>query len=192
MDIIILQLQVLGLLLGLQLVLYGAGCLRALIWVFVGSIFMGAVHDFGALILSLRNEGKSIADITGKYLNKRVRYLFFSIIFIALLIVIAIFGLVIAIVFKIFPSAVFPFWMQIPIAVSLGFMVYKRRSNVLKNTIILLIYAFIASSLPVTALLQPRDYINKCMAVIYCNDTSLCENSCIRIICCYNSRPARI
>lgn len=170
------------------------GWIPALIWVFVGSIVMGAVHDFGSLVISMRNDGKSIAEVTAKYVNKRVRYIFFLIIFLELLIVIAVFGLVIAIIFQIFPESVFPVWCEIPIALGLGYAIYNRKKNVLISTIvavvlmyvtvtlghfiplkmpglggipstgvwsiILLCYAFIASTLPVTTLLQPRDYIN--------------------------------
>jgi carbon starvation protein len=170
------------------------GWLPAILWVFFGSIFMGAVHDFGALVVSLRNEGKSISEAAAKYINMRVRFIFFAVVFLSLLIVIAIFGVVIAAVFTRFPRAVIPVWFQIPIAVSLGFAVYKRSANVALATtmavggmyacivlgsyapiklstvfgipptglwvIILLIYAWVASTLPVTTLLQPRDYIN--------------------------------
>ena len=170
------------------------GWLPALLWVFFGSIFMGAVHDFGALVISLRNDGKSISEVAAKYINMRVRFIFFAVVFLNLLIVIAIFGVVIAAVFTTFPSAVIPVWLQIPIAVALGFAVYKKTANVAIATavavvgmyiciaigsllpvrlgtvfgipptglwvIILLIYAWVASTLPVTTLLQPRDYIN--------------------------------
>ena len=176
------------------------GWVPAILWVFLGSIFMGAVHDFGALIISMRNEGKSISEIAAKYINPRVRFIFFVIVFLALLLVIAVFGMVIAIVFARFPSSIVPVWFQIPIAVGLGYVVYKRNGNVLVSTavsvagmyafialgaylekvhpgittitrigpvpatgvwtIILLIYAWVASTLPVTTLLQPRDYIN--------------------------------
>jgi len=170
------------------------GWVPAMIWVFVGSIVMGAVHDFGALVLSLRNEGKSISEIAARFLGGRVRYIFFLVVFLELLIVIAIFGLVIAVVFKMFPASVFPVWMEIPIALALGTMIYKRGVSTTYGTlvaviamyitvvmghylpielkavgglpatgawtIILLIYAFIASTLPVHRLLQPRDYIN--------------------------------
>jgi carbon starvation protein len=170
------------------------GWLPAILWVFFGSIFMGAVHDLGALIVSLRNEGKSLSEIAAKYINMRVRFIFFAIVFLSLLIVIAIFGVVIATVFTRFPTAVVPVWLQIPIAVALGFAVYKKTANVAIATaiavigmylciaigsllpvelgtvlgipstglwvIILLIYAWVASTLPVTTLLQPRDYIN--------------------------------
>jgi len=170
------------------------GWLPAILWVVFGSIFMGAVHDFGTLVVSLRNEGKSVSEVAAKYINKRVRFIFFAIVFLCLLIVIAIFGVVIATVFDRFSTSVIPVWLQIPIAMGLGYAVYKKGASipiattiavimmylciylgsiypvkfpVLTGlpptglwTIILLVYAWIASTLPVTTLLQPRDYIN--------------------------------
>jgi carbon starvation protein len=87
------------------------GWLPALLWVFFGSIFMGAVHDFGSLVVSLRNDGKSISEIAARYINKRVRLIFFIIVFLALLIIIAIFGIVIATVFKLYPESVIAVWL---------------------------------------------------------------------------------
>jgi len=170
------------------------GWVPALVWILVGSIFMGAVHDFGSMVISLRNEGRTIGDIAGDMINPRVRSLFMIIIFFALWLVVAIFGVVIASVFNIFPESVIPVWLQLPIAIWLGFMVYKRGKShitygliatvlmyativigakfpvVLPDlgmlpavgswVILLLIYAYVASTLPVTVLLQPRDYIN--------------------------------
>ena len=170
------------------------GWLPAILWVFFGSIFMGAVHDFCALVISMRNEGKSISDITAKYINHRVRIVFFIIVFLALLIVIAIFGLVIALIFAKFPQAVFAVWAEIPLAILMGYAIIKRNRSLLLFTVlgvllmyltifigayipftmpslfgipptgiwtvILLIYAFIASVLPVSILLQPRDFLN--------------------------------
>jgi carbon starvation protein len=170
------------------------GWLPAVLWVVLGSIFMGAVHDLGTLVVSLRNEGKSISDITAKYVNKRVRFIFFAIVFFVLLIVIAIFGVTIAVVFARFPTSVLAVWLQIPIAVATGWAIYKKNANIPMVTvlavlgmyitiwlgsifkftmpaiagmpptgswtIILMIYCFFASTLPVNILLQPRDYIN--------------------------------
>ena len=176
------------------------GWLPALLWVFIGSIVMGAVHDFGALIISMRNQGKSISEYTSKYINNRTKIFFFLIVFLELWIVIAIFGLIIAIVFAMYPQSVLPVWLEIPIAVYLGYAIYKKGANAMSWsiiavivmyvtviigaylpiklpaiagipptgvwTIILLIYAFIASTLPVTTLLQPRDFINSHQLVI--------------------------
>ncbi len=170
------------------------GWLPALLWIFLGSILMGAVHDFGALIISMRNQGKSISDYTAKYVNSRTRFLFFLLVFLELWIVIAVFGLVIASIFAKYPESVVAVWVQVPIAMGLGYLVYRKGKGILALsiyaillmylfvflgplmpvtipnidglpatgtwTIILLIYAFIASVLPVTMLLQPRDFIN--------------------------------
>ncbi len=53
------------------------GWVPALLWVFLGSIIMGGVQDFGSLIISMRNQGKSISDYTAKYVNDRTKFLFF-------------------------------------------------------------------------------------------------------------------
>jgi carbon starvation protein len=176
------------------------GWIPALIWIFLGSAIMGAVHDFSSLIISMRNEGKSISEITAKYINRRTRFFFFLIVFLSLWIVIAIFGLIIAIIFNMFPTSVFPVWLQIPIAMTLGYLIYKKGTHVLLWsvaavilmylciiagsylplsmpdlfnlpatgiwTIILFLYAFFASVLPVTTLLQPRDFINAFQLII--------------------------
>ncbi len=59
------------------------GWLPALLWVFFGAILIGAVHDFGSLIVSIRNRGQTVGDIAGRVMNKRVRLLFLFILFMA-------------------------------------------------------------------------------------------------------------
>jgi carbon starvation protein len=170
------------------------GWVPAVIWIVFGSIFMGAVHDFGSLIVSMRHQGKSISEVAGHVINKRVRTMFFAIIFLALLVVIAIFGLVIAVIFAQFPSSVLAVWAEIPLAILFGWIAFKKNKSLVWSTvvsviamylfvflgevfpltlqgmgglpatglwtIILLIYAYFASILPVGLLLQPRDYLN--------------------------------
>jgi len=123
------------------------GWLPAILWVFFGSIFMGAVHDLGALVVSLRNEGKSLSEVAAKYINMRVRFIFFAVVFLSLLIVIAIFGVVIAAVFTMFPSAVVPVWLQIPIAIALGFAIYKKTANIALATTIAVIGMYLCIAL---------------------------------------------
>lgn len=114
------------------------GWLPALLWVIFGSIFIGAVHDLGALVVSLRNNGQSVGDIAGRVLNPRVRLLFLLVLFMALTIVLAIFGLVIAAVFKQYPSAIFPVWIQLPIAIGIGLWLHRKGANILWPSIIAL------------------------------------------------------
>lgn len=102
------------------------GWLPALLWVVLGSIFIGAVHDFGSLVVSIRNNGQTVGEIAGRLLNRRVRLLFLLILFLALTIVLAIFGLVISAVFRQFPAAIFPCTVQIPIAVVIGYWLHRK------------------------------------------------------------------
>lgn len=176
------------------------GWVPALLWVLFGSIFIGAVHDLGALVVSLRNRGQTVGDIAGKVLSGRARILFLSILFLALTIVLAIFGLVIAAVFKAYPTSIFPCLVQIPLAVLIGSYLHRKGVNLLFPSllslalmylsvafgdvgflhhfnatladwpiitwvILLLVYSYIASVLPVWLLLQPRDYINSLQLV---------------------------
>jgi carbon starvation protein len=103
-----------------------------------GSIFIGAVHDFGALVVSLRNNGQTVGDIAGRLLNKRVRLLFLFTLFMALTVVLAIFGLVIAAVFKQYPAAIFPCAIQIPIAVVIGILLHRKGVGLLVPSLLAL------------------------------------------------------
>ncbi|NBC10461.1 MAG: carbon starvation protein A, partial [Planctomycetes bacterium] len=114
------------------------GWVPALLWVVFGSILIGAVHDFGSLVVSLRNRGQTVGDIAGRVLNARVRLLFLFVLFLALTIVIAIFGLVIAAVFRQYPTAIFPCLVQIPLAVVIGLWLHRRGVNLLVPSIIAL------------------------------------------------------
>lgn len=189
------------------------GWLPALLWVVFGSIFVGAVHDLGALIISLRNRGQTVGEIAGRMINKRAKYLFLIVLAAALMVVLAIFGLVVAVIFAEYPQTVLPVWISMPIAIALG--IYARRKDahllipslvalfivyasiivgvyylpidltaILANvlgpdlsaspylsalmvwTVILLIYCFVASVLPVWLLLQPRDYVNSHQLIV--------------------------
>ncbi len=114
------------------------GWVPALLWVLFGSIFIGAVHDFGSLVVSLRNRGQTVGDIAGRVLSPRARVLFLSILFLALTIVLAIFGLVIAAVFRQYPSSIFPCLFQIPLAVLIGVYLHRRGFNLLIPSLIAL------------------------------------------------------
>ena len=67
------------------------GWLPVVLWVLVGGIFFGAVHDFGALYASLKNNGKSLAQLVDKYIGKTGRRLFLLFCWLFCIIVIAAF-----------------------------------------------------------------------------------------------------
>lgn len=175
------------------------GWLPALIWIVFGTIFMGAAHDFGSLVVSMRHQGKSLATISGELISTRTRNLFLVVVLFLVWMVIAVFALVIANLFVSFPSSVLPINFEIIVALLIGFLFNRTGKNILLPAVIaqvilffmiylgtlypidlsaiskqplmlwigfLLIYSFIASTLPVWALLQPRDYINSHQLII--------------------------
>ncbi len=76
------------------------GWLPALLWILVGGIFFGAVHDFGALYASVKNEGKSIGLIVEKYIGKTGKRLFLMFCWLFSLLVIAAFADIVASTFN--------------------------------------------------------------------------------------------
>ena len=58
------------------------GWLPALLWVVFGSIFIGAVHDFGALMVSLRNRGQTVGEVAGRLISPRAKLLFLIILYV--------------------------------------------------------------------------------------------------------------
>ena len=194
------------------------GWLPAFLWVVLGTIFAGAVHDFGALWISTRHKGNSIGTLAGEIVGDRGRVLFLLVIFFLLLLVNAVFAVVISNLLLANPGAVLPVWGSLVVAVIVGLLIYRSGLGLLGPSlgalailylliwvgqfvpltlpdffgfapsaaqldaaagdvaaaqaaasvdgvragwvIILFVYAFIASVLPVWVLLQPRDYVN--------------------------------
>ena len=112
------------------------GWLPALIWVALGTVFMGAAHDFAALVISLRNRGRSIGEVAGSVINPRVRTLFLLIISFLIWIVLAVFAFIIGTLFVSNPGAIFPINVQILVALALGWLVYRRRIGILAPSLV--------------------------------------------------------
>jgi carbon starvation protein len=185
------------------------GWLPAMLWVLLGALFVGCVHDFSSLVVSMRAKGMSIGKVTEGIIGKRAKTLFHLIIFFGIALAMGVFVYVIAVMFSIsdawdpeqpmadpssFPTAVFPSGVLIGLAMIMGYLLYKRKFPLLPTTavgfvlmlaavggglrfpllwmdrttwpdlnvwiVILLLYSFVASVLPVWSLLQARDFLN--------------------------------
>ena len=185
------------------------GWLPAMLWVLLGALFVGCVHDFSSLVVSMRAKGMSIGKVTEGIIGKRAKTLFHLIIFFGIALAMGVFVYVIAVMFSIsdawdpqqpmadpssFPTAVFPSAVLIGLAMIMGYLLYKRQFPLLPTTavgfvlmlaavwgglrfpllwmdrttwpdlnvwiVILLMYSFVASVLPVWSLLQARDFLN--------------------------------
>lgn len=164
------------------------GWLPAIIWVVVGTLFIGGLHDFSSLIISLRHEGRSISEIARKYINNRTYKLFLLFTWLALMYVVAVFTDITADAFAKEAPVSQTSIAYIFVAVAFGWALYRAKFNLKACTTAallalvaamvlsfkfqflvvdkpdwiwtLLIYCFAASVLPVWLLLQPRDYLS--------------------------------
>ncbi|MCG8591244.1 MAG: carbon starvation protein A [Proteobacteria bacterium] len=112
------------------------GWMPALLWVTLGTLFMGAVHDFAALVISLRNKGRSIGEIAGRVINARTRTAFLVVISFLIWVVLAVFAFIIGTLFHSNPSAIFPINVQIVVAMVVGWLVYRRGIPILVPSLV--------------------------------------------------------
>jgi len=194
------------------------GWVPALLWIAIGNPLMGAVHDFVSLSGSLRHEGKSIGYIIGEYVGERGKNMLLWFAFLTIVLVVAVFALVVAIVFNAFPQVATASFAYVLLALIFGVYLYQLDGPFIPGTIlfvagvfggvwvglqypfalfplaegshtagtfvlfsgsgswvpaagalgantaawipVVLVYAGIASALPVWVLLQPRDYLS--------------------------------
>ncbi len=119
------------------------GWLPAVLWVVIGTVLIGAVHDFGALSVSLKEKGRSIADITSKVINKRIRIMFLCFVMCLTWLVLAVFAMAISKLFTLYPSSVLPVNIEIIIAIIMGYIIYKRKIDSFLPSIIALVLLYI-------------------------------------------------
>ena len=176
------------------------GWLPTMLWIILGAIFIGGVHDFSSLVASIRHNGASIGAIVKKYMSPTSYILFLIFVWFALIYVIIAFTDITANTFRtttqgmafgqgVAASSI----LYLLAAVLMGILLYRFKvklwiatiiilplvliivwvgprlptpilsvlemASVKQWDIILLIYCFIASIIPMWLLLQPRGYL---------------------------------
>lgn len=127
------------------------GWVPAVLWVVLGTIFFAGVHDFGALWASNRHKGRSMGALSEEVIGSRTRALFMVVVFLVLLMVNSVFGVVIANSFVGTPTAVFPAWSAIVVALIIGQLVHRKFNLVvlgIGGVIVLYMTVFAGSQLP--------------------------------------------
>jgi carbon starvation protein len=105
------------------------GWLPAFLWIVFGAIFIGGIHDFGALVISVREKGNTIANITGIIINDKVKAIFLFFVMMLSWLVMAVFSMAIAGLFVTMPTAVLPINIEIVIAIFVGILLYKKKKS---------------------------------------------------------------
>ncbi|MEF8818955.1 MAG: carbon starvation protein A [Haloferacaceae archaeon] len=101
------------------------GWVPAFLWIAIGNPLFGSVHDFMALSSSVRHDGKSIGYIIGEYVGERGKDMILWFAFLTIILVIAVFGLVIALVFNAYPQAATASLVYIGLALVFGVYMYQ-------------------------------------------------------------------
>lgn len=108
----------------------------SVVWIVVGVIFMGAVADFSALVVSMREKGQSIAQISGAEISNRVKICFSIFLWITLILVISVFAIFAAKTLINEAEAVVPSLGLIPTAMIIGWLLYRTRFSNLGATLL--------------------------------------------------------
>ena len=126
------------------------GWLPVTLWVLVGGIFFGGVHDFGALFASIRHNGQSIGEIISANMSKRAKQLFIIFSYLTLILVVAAFAAIVASTFGAVyengvvneaksatqASVAMVSILFIAVAIVFGFAVYRRHTGMAVSTIL--------------------------------------------------------
>ncbi|MCD7829982.1 MAG: carbon starvation protein A, partial [Clostridiales bacterium] len=127
------------------------GWLPVTLWVLVGGIFFGGVHDFGALFASVRHKGQSIGEIISSTMGRRAKRLFLIFAYLTLVLVVAAFASIVAGTFAATvdeagaidvaasasaASVAMISLMFIVVAILFGFLVYRRGASMGVCTIV--------------------------------------------------------
>lgn len=116
------------------------GWVPAVLWVVFGCIFIGAVHDLGALTVSLRFQGRTIGDVCRELMGPRARLLALLIIFFLMSLAMGAFVIAISSLFVRFnPDAIIPSFGLMLVAVGFGLAVYRFRVGLLPATVVALL-----------------------------------------------------
>ncbi|PSQ58702.1 MAG: carbon starvation protein A [Halobacteriales archaeon SW_9_67_25] len=188
------------------------GWVPGFLWIALGNPLFGSVHDFMSLSSSVRHEGKSIGYIIGQYVGDRGKDMILWFAFLTIILVVAVFALVIAVVFNAYPESATASFLYIVLALLFGVYLYQVEGPFLPGAVVfiaavfagvwvgiqypvtmvpieytrggnlivlfdsfptpavinenigawipvVIVYAFVASVLPVWVLLQPRDFL---------------------------------
>ncbi|NLP17542.1 MAG: carbon starvation protein A [Firmicutes bacterium] len=163
------------------------GWVPVFLWVVLGSIFFGGVHDYSALIASARHEGKSIGEVVRVHIGERGQFFFLCFSYLTLVLVVAVFTILVVGTFVAVPAVATTSLLFMVLAAGFGLAIHRYKVPLGMATVVgvillflcvwlgvqfpiyasetfwtwfCLFYIFIASVLPVWILLQPRDYLN--------------------------------
>lgn len=113
------------------------GWLPAYLWCLIGSAFLGGPHDMGALVASMRHDGKSVGEVVDKWIGKKGKMLFLCFTILTLILIVAVFLQLSAGSFAADPAVAFSATLYIGMALIFGVLIYKYRTPLWLMTVIM-------------------------------------------------------
>jgi carbon starvation protein len=103
------------------------GWAPTLLWILLGTVFLGAVHDYLVLSTSMRHGSVSIASVAQKTLGRRAKMILSAFLLLSLILIVAVFAATSAETIVVEPKLVIPTFAIIPLALMVGYGVYKLK-----------------------------------------------------------------
>jgi carbon starvation protein len=127
------------------------GWLPALVWVIMGTFFIGWVQDYGAMIMGVRREGDTMGALSYKLISPRARNILMIFIYFYLLLIMGAFGNAVGKVLMTNPKVPFGMIAVVLMGILAGQMTYKWKTDIILTTIVTVVLTFVGiwvSTLP--------------------------------------------
>lgn len=134
------------------------GWLPALLWIILGNFFIGWLQDYGSIMVSVRNEGRSFGPISYEFTGPQGRTTLLGFVLFYLIIISAVFIFLVAVFWNVFPGTFVATIGIFASGIIAGRLLYKLRMDVIKVTIIAIVLVFISILLG-HYLRTPKDFL---------------------------------
>lgn len=163
------------------------GWLPGLLWILLGTFFIGWIHDYSSAIIGLRNDGETFGALSYKLISPRGRVILLSFMYFYLLLIVSAFGSIVASMLQGTPSVPLAILALMAVGLLSGYLIYKKKMDILAVTILMvvlsifaiwlgtvipikgsygawvvfgLLFSFIGAVLPIWSYTQPINYIS--------------------------------
>ncbi|MGE5592490.1 MAG: carbon starvation protein A [Betaproteobacteria bacterium] len=163
------------------------GWLPGLLWILLGTFFIGWIHDYSSAIICLRNDGETFGALSYKLISPRGRVILLSFMYFYLLLIVSAFGSIVASMLQGTPSVPLAILALMAVGLLSGYLIYKKKMDILAVTILMvvlsifaiwlgtvipiggsygawvlfgLLFSFIGAVLPIWSYTQPINYIS--------------------------------
>lgn len=119
------------------------GWLPALLWILFGNTFIGWIHDYSSMMVSVRSEGASFGPITYELVSPRARTILLWYMLWYIILILSSFTNIVAGLFKGFPVTPIPVLAVTIIGVLAGYMIFKFKANIVYTTLVTVILMFV-------------------------------------------------